>query len=315
VAPTAAPKPTANAAPASVKASYSNPIATNLPAWLGLEAGFYQQRGLDVELQNIASSTGIPALLTGQVVIAQLGGSEVVSAAVAGADLVMIGVTGPVHPFVFMAQPSITAVEQLKGKKIGVSNIGSSSDIATRVMLRKVGLDPETDVTIVPVGSLQNRMAALANAAIDGGVAQPPEQLKLEELGLQILYDLAAEKLPAVSVAITVNRSWLNANRDVAQRYVDANVAAIARSRQDKDQALKVLEKYLNTSDRRGLESTYDFFVGSVIPQYPVINREQFTDSIAHLSATNEKVKAFDVSTVIDNSLVQSAIDRRVGGQ
>jgi ABC-type nitrate/sulfonate/bicarbonate transport system substrate-binding protein len=118
-----------------------------------------------------------------------------------------------------------------------------------------------------------------------------------------------------VSVAITVNRSWLNANRDVAQRYIDANVAAIARSRQDKEQALKVLEKYLNTSDRRALESTYDFFVGSVIPQYPVINREQFTDSIAHLSATNEKVKTFDVSTVIDNSLVQSAIDRRVGGQ
>jgi NitT/TauT family transport system substrate-binding protein len=135
--------------------SYSNVIADNLPEWMALEGGFYKQNGLDVQLDNIVSSTGIPALLSGQVQVAQFGGSETLSAAAGGGDLAIIAIVGPVYPFVFMAPSSITSIDEIKGKKIGVSNVGSSSDIATRVMLRQVHLDPEKDVTIVPVGSLE----------------------------------------------------------------------------------------------------------------------------------------------------------------
>src|SRR6267378_4872972 len=161
-------KPAATTAPAAAAGpavawhvSYSNLIADNLPEWLALESGIFKQNGLDVTLDNIVSSTGIPALLSGQVQIAHLGGSETLSAAAEGGDLVVISITGPVYPFVFMAPAAITSIDQIKGKKIGVSNVGSSSDIATRVMLKKVGLDPAKDVEIVAVGSLQNRIAAL----------------------------------------------------------------------------------------------------------------------------------------------------------
>jgi NitT/TauT family transport system substrate-binding protein len=311
----AAPTPAATVATVSLKASYSNPIATNLPSWMAFEAGIYKQHGLDVELANIASSTGVPALLSGDVAVGQLGGSEVISADAGGGDLVIIGITGPVYPFVFMAQPGITTIEQLKGKKIGVSNVGSSSDIATRVMLRKVGLDAEKDVTIVAVGSLQNRIAALLSGAIDGGVAQPPEQLGLEDKGLHIIYDLAAQKLPAASDAIVAKRTWLNANKDVAQRYVDSIVESVALSRRDKPQAIKVLQKYLKNDDERALGTTYDFFVGQATPTYPVVKAENFADVMTQLSATNDKIKDFDLSSVLDNSLVQSAMDRHVGGQ
>jgi NitT/TauT family transport system substrate-binding protein len=311
VASTSAPGP---AAPASLRVSYSNVIADNLPEWMALEGGFFKQHGLDVQLDNIASSTGIRALLSGQVQVAQLGGSETISAAAGGGDLVIIGIIGGVYPFVFMAPASIASVDQLKGKKIGVSNIGSSSDIATRVMLRKVGLDPEKDVNIVAVGSLENRMAALLNGAIDGGVAQPPDQLALEDKGFHVIYDLAAQKLPSVGTAVVVQRMWLNSNRDVAQRYIDSLVEAIAKSRSDRDAAIKVLQKYLKNDDPRALGVTYDFFVGQVTPQYPMIREEQFTDAIELLSASNDKVKTFKVGSILDPSLVQSAMDRKLGG-
>jgi NitT/TauT family transport system substrate-binding protein len=298
----------------SLKVPYSNPIATNLPEWMAFEAGIFKQNGLDVELTNIASSTGIPAVISGDVQFAAIGGSETLSAAVQGADLAIIGISAPVYPFVLMAQPSITGVDQLKGKKIGVSNVGSSSDIATRVMLRKIGLDPENDVTIVPVGSLQNRTAALLNGAIDAGVAQPPEQLALEDKGLHIIYDLAAEKLPAATDTLVVQRTWLNGHRDVAQRYVDSIVQAIARSRQDKEKAISVLQKYLNNDDPRALEVTYDFFVGQVTPTYPVPRPELFADSIAQLSSSNPRIKDFDLNKVLDPSFVQSAMDRKLAG-
>src|SRR5260370_19596878 len=174
-------KPAATTAPAAaagpavpLHVSYSNLIADNLPEWLALEAGIFKQNGLDVTLDNIVSSTGIPALLSGQVQIAHLGGSETLSAAAEGGDLVVISITGPVYPFVFMAPAAITSIDQIKGKKIGVSNVGSSSDIATRVMLKKVGMDPEKDVSIVPVGSLPNRMAPLLNGTTDAGLTNQP---------------------------------------------------------------------------------------------------------------------------------------------
>jgi NitT/TauT family transport system substrate-binding protein len=289
-------------------------ITDNLPAWLALETDIFKQNGLDVTLDLIASSTGIPALLSGQVQIAHLGGSETLSAATEGGDLVIIAVTDPVYPFVFMVPASITSIDQIKGKKIGVSNMGSSSDIATRVMLRKLGLDPDKDVSIIAVGSLQNRMAALLNGAIDGGLAQPPDQLVLEDKGFHVIYDLAAQKLPSVGNSIVVQRTWLNANQDVVQRYIDSIVQAIARSKQSKEHSLPVMQKYLKNDDPRALGVTYDFFVGTVTPSYPVVGVGLFADAVDQLSASNDKIKTFDVNKILDNHFVQSAMDRHLGG-
>jgi NitT/TauT family transport system substrate-binding protein len=308
-------KPAAATAPAvALHVSYSNLIADNLPEWLALESGIFKQNGVDVTLDNIVSSTGIPALLSGQIQIAHLGGSETLSAAAEGGDLVIISVTGPVYPFVFMAPAAISNIDQIKGKRIGVSNVGSSSDIATRVMLKKVGLDPAKDVSIVAVGSLQNRMAALLNGAIDGGVAQPPDQLVLEDKGFHVIYDLAAQRLPSVGDSIVVQRAWLNANHDVVQRYVDSIVLAIAVSKKNKEQSVPVLQKYLKNDDPRALGVTYDFFVGTVTPQYPVVRADLFGDAVEQLSATNEKIKSFDLNSILDNQYVQSTIDRKLGG-
>jgi len=313
----AAAKPTAapSGPEVALQVSYSNLIADNLPEWQAYESGIFKQNGLEVSLQNIASSTGIPALLAGQVQIAHLGGSETLSAAASGADLVVIAITGPVYPFVFMAPSSITSVDELKGKRIGVSNIGSSSDIATRVMLNKVGLDPEKDVTIVPVGSLQNRTAALLNGAIDGGVAQPPDQLVLEDKGFHVIYDLAAQKLPSVGDCIVVQRSYLSGNKEVLQRYIDSIVEAIAYSKKNKTESLPVLGKYLNTDDQRGLSATYDFFVGNVTPDYPMVSANLWSDAVDQLGAQNDKIKSFDLNSILDNEFVQSAMDRKVGQQ
>src|SRR5579859_3616503 len=311
--PAATTAPAANAAPVVLHVSYSNLIADNLPEWLALESGIFKQNGLDVTLDNIASSTGIPALLSGQVQIAHLGGSESLSAAAEGGDLVIIAVTGPVYPFVFMAPASINSVDDMKGKKIGVSNVGSSSDIATRVMLKKVGLDPDKDVTIVAVGSLQNRTAAMLNGAIDGGLAQPPDQLALEDKGWHVIYDLAAQKLPSVGDCIVVQRQWMMNNKEVAQRYIDSIVETIALSKKTKEQSLPVLSKYLNNDDQRALGVTYDFFVGSVTPDYPDVKADLFGDAITLLGANNDQIKSFNLPSILDNEFVQSARDRHVG--
>jgi NitT/TauT family transport system substrate-binding protein len=309
-APTATPKPK----PFDLKVSYSNVIADELPLWATKEGGFFDQENLNVgDLQLIASTQGVAALLSGNVQIAQMGGSETLSAnAEAGGDgpLVVFAQLAGVYPFVLEVSADIKTVADLKGKKIGVSAIGSSSDVATRVALKNMGLVPDKDVAIVAVGSTQQRIAALFSGAIQGGVAQPPDTIQLEGKGFHVLYDLASQNLPSANTSVVTTRTFLAANKDVVQRYVDALVLGTKKMKADKAFGISVLTKYLKLKDEKQLSVTYDFYALKVAKSQPFSKPEMFADGQAQLGAKNDKVKNYDVKKMLDSTFVQSAVDR-----
>ncbi len=74
-----------------------------------------------------------------------------------------------------------------------------------------------------------------------------------------------------------------------------------------------MLAKYLKNDDQRALGVTYDFFVGTVTPDYPVVEPEYFADAVEQLGTTNDKIKTFDLKSMLDNEFVQSAMTRKVG--
>ena len=295
-----------------LEVSYSNVIGDELPLWATKEGGFFDKNGLDVNLSNIASAQGVPAVIAGQVTFAQVGGSEVLSANAGGADLVVVAQLAGVYPFVLEVAADIKTVADLKGKKIGVSTVGSSSDIATRVALKKMGLDPEKDVSILAVGSAANRVAALFAGSIQGGVSQPPDSLDLEAKGFHVLYDLASQKLPSANTSVAVRRSYIAQNKDVVQRYVDAIVLGIKKLKSDKAFGISVLKKYFNSTDDAKMGVTYDFYALSVAPVQPFAKLEMYTDSQVTLGATNAAVKSYDLSKMLDSTFVQSSIDRNL---
>jgi NitT/TauT family transport system substrate-binding protein len=303
----------ASSAPIKLVVSYSEIYEGSLPLWLTADAGLFQKHGLEVELQYIASATSIAALTAGQTQISQGGGSEALSATVGGADLVVIGNLVPVYPYVFEVPASIKSLNDLKGKKVGVSAAGSQSDIATRAGLARVGLVPDKDVIIVPVGSSQNRTAALQNGSIQGGLDQPPYSIILERSGFHPLFDLASLRLPTVNNGIVVQRSFLNGHKTAVQGYIDALVEGLARLRKDRTFAVGVLKKWLKLDDEPALNATYDFAVGKLFPVYPHITAEHMADAVDVLSQKNPRVKDFDVKRMLDDSFVKSAADRRVG--
>jgi NitT/TauT family transport system substrate-binding protein len=297
-------------APIKLTVAYSEIYEGELPVWVTMDAGLFAKHGLDVDLQYIASSTTVPALISGQTKVSQGGGSEALSAIAEGADLVVIGSLVPVYPYVFEAPLSIKTVSDLKGKKVGVSNPGSASDIATRIGLKREGLDPDKDLTIVAVGSSQNRTAALKNGSIQGGLDQLPYSLILERSGFHPLFDMVSLKLPTVNNGIVVRRSVLKSQRDAIQRYIDAIVEGIARMKKDKAFSIAVYKKYLKLDDDPALSATYDYAVANLFPSQPLVTPEQFADSVTVLSQKNSKVRDVDLNKVIDNSLVKSAVAR-----
>ncbi len=302
--------PATGTAPTPLVVSFSQITGNSLALWVAKEAGIFEQNGLAPELQLVEGNKGIAALLAGETQFADIGGSQTLSAAASGADLVVLSVAAPVYPFQFMVPPSISSAADLKGKNVGVSTIGDSSDTATRLALPALGLEVNTDVTIVPTGSSRNRVDALVSGALQGGMSSVPESLALEAQGFRVLLDLAALGLPAASQSQVSRRSYVAANHDVAQRYVDSIVEAIALARRDRDLTVEVLKKYYRSTDDQVMGQTYDYYVGRVIPSLPYPKAEQFKDAQAVLGASNEQVRQFDLDQLLDPSFVQSAADR-----
>lgn len=293
--------------------SYSEVFGNFLPLWVAKDAGIFRNNGLDVDLKFIASTTSLPALLSGQTQIAGVGGSAILNAVTSGANLEVIAEQAPTFPYLFMAASTVKTPADLKGLKVGVSKFGSASDVATRVALNKMGLMPEKDVTIIQVGTTQNRAAALQSGAIQGAVSQPPESLGLEKQGAHTLFDLAAQHLPGANGSYGLQRAWAADHHGVVQKFIDSLVEGTARMRSDQAYSLAELEEYYKSSDKAAMQATYDFYKSEIIPPLPYPKVEQYDNAKQQLASSNDKVASFDVASMLDASYVQSAADRGLG--
>ena len=295
---------------------YSNISTDDTSVYVGVDEGIFRKHGLDVNAELVAGgSTTTAALLSGQILIAQAGGSETLSAVANGADLVVVATLAGVYPYLFEVTPDITNMQGVVGKKLGVSNIGGSADIALRVALRANGIDPEKDVTIVPTGSAQNRTAALTSGAIQGGMAGPPDSLAIEAIGLHPILDLASQHLPSANTVVVTKREYARQNHDLVQRYVDALIESIIQLKKDRPGTIAILEKYYQSNDDHAMGVAYDFYANEVAQVLPYPKAEQFNDAIAALSVTNPKIKDVDLGKLLDPSFVQNAADRGLANQ
>ncbi len=302
---------TPSAPPTKIVVTYGSVAADVLPTYVALEAGLFLKNGLDVELQLISSSAAaVAALVSGKADFTQAGGSEAISASVGGADLVVVALTSPTYSYILEAAADIKTPADLKGKKVGISTAGSSSDVAVRVALKKIGIDPDKDVSIVPIGGVPERTAAMQSGAIQATVANPPETLVLERAGFKPILDLAGLKLPAAVQGTIVRRDTVTGKPELVQKFVDSIVQSMAYMKKNRQATADVLKKYFKSTDNAAMLTTVDFYTSEVFPALPSPRVELFGDAIATLAARNDKVKTFDVTKIIDASFVQKAGER-----
>ena len=295
---------------AKLVVSYSNVLADFFPAYVAKEAGIFDQNFLDVDLQLIASTTGLPALLAGQTQIAHIGGSEALTATAGGGDVVVVANTGPVWPYQLYAGPDIKTAADLKGKKVAIAGVGGTFDIGIRTMLPKLGLVPDVDVTVLSTGSTANATAALLSGGVAATLSSPPDTLKLEAAGFHSVAKMADLNLTTAATTIVVTRAYLVANRPVVQRYVDSIVQGLAKARADKAGTIAALKKYLKNDDDKAMQAAYDWYVGTVLKDPPTPTTAQLAGIQDVVSKFNDKVKTVDLAKLIDDSLVKSALDR-----
>ncbi len=311
-----APVPTAAPTLASSKVtiSFSDRSASDLAVFLAKSLNLFDKYNVDADLQFVASNTGIPALISDQTQFALIGGPETLAANVGGADLVAILQNSGAQPYVMEVASTIKTIADLKGKKVGISTPGSSSDSATRISLRLNGLNADQDVTIVSVGSLQNRMSAMLNGAVDAGLASPPDTLALEDGGMHVLYDCSQLAMPPLAQCLVVKRTTITSQRDLVQRVVNAVVEGTAVQKRDKAASEKALTDWAQMTDQRTLDVAYDYWTNHVLRVPPTLKAEDFQAFLDDLAQRNEKAKAYDPAKMLDTSFVDSATKQGLAG-
>ncbi len=277
-----------------VIAGYGSTDGSIAPLWFAKETKLFEKRGLDVLLVGMGTgSISLRSLIAKEVEIASVAGSGLVQAALQGADTVLL--SSAINGFIFKvyAAPEITSPAQMKGKKLGVSRYGSTSDFAIRLALRKWGLQPERDVNILQIGTTQDVTRALQTRLLDVGVLSGTGSLVARKAGFRELTDLAELGLDYPMAPIGTTRAFLQKNESTAKEFMLAYIEAIHDFKKNKETALAVLKKYTRADDREILEDNYNNYVNKYLP-LPIPTREGIRTILTEVAGTMPAAKNAD---------------------
>jgi NitT/TauT family transport system substrate-binding protein len=265
-APGAAP-PSAGAPPPSerIKVAWVSASGGYLPLWAGLDLGIFQKWGLEVEPVFTSGPQAVQSLLAREVEIAYTDGAALVRAALAGGDTVILGSTTNVFPFKVIGVPSLQRIEDLRGKRLGITRQGATTDTASRYLLRGVGLQPDVDVALIQTGTTTEMYSALVAGAIEAGVMSEPVALQAVKDGYRVLYEMPGMGIEYPTTGIGTLRSLVQERPAALRAFVAGLTEAIARVRQNRQEALEVLARLARMDDPEVLNATYDEYV----PRFP----------------------------------------------
>ncbi|HEY7167347.1 MAG TPA: ABC transporter substrate-binding protein [Candidatus Binatia bacterium] len=227
--------------------------------WVAEEMGLFKKYDIDFDFVYIpASSTATAALLGGNVEVGLLGGIGVVNAYVNGAtDLVLIGTIKNFLTQSIIAKPEITRLQELKGKKIGVTRIGSNTHYFTVQALRRAGMNPEKDVIFIQTGGDAETIGALFTGNIQAATLLPPADAKAIAQGYRYVVYGPDQAIPYAASTITTRRSTIAKKPQLIGKFMRAMAEASKTMHKDKEFALKVMQKKLRIRERAIMEPGY----------------------------------------------------------
>src|SRR5262250_326608 len=279
------------------------------PLWVAKEKGYFHKYGLDVDTIYIPSGTmAMQALLAGETKILVADGSSVVNARLRGALVkIFIGMVN-FYPNPFFSTPDIKSYADLKGKKIAVTRIGSSSYTATVMLMKKLGLEEGRDYTMLQLGSTQNRLAALTKGMIQGTTLSAPESVIARNAGMKVL--LSGTELGKLGITIqhqcadVMESSLHNEFRPKLKAFAKGYLEGVREVYRSKEYTLEVLKKYTRVTDPEVLSQSYD-------EAYQAIDKEgSLADAgiqaqLADLVKTDPRAKNARPSDFFDASIIE----------
>ena len=277
--------------------------ASNWIPWIAKDAKIYEKNGLDVELILVkGSGQTSAAILGGSLFGAPVALPQLMLADLGGADLINVAHTVPGVQSKLLVKPEIKRPEDLKGKKIATSSLGSLGDFLFKYIIRKHGMDPNRDVAWLSIGTPPERLQALASGAVDAADVSYPADAQGERMGYRVLFD-ARKEVVYPSMSVVTRRKSIQEDRDTVMRMVRSHVEGIAYFKTHKEFSMKVLSKYLRINDKDLLEGSYELFKQDFISvPYPIMKGLEATYD--YVAATRPEIRNRKPEEFMDPSFI-----------
>jgi NitT/TauT family transport system substrate-binding protein len=276
----------------------------NIIIYFTKEARIFEKYGLDVDPVAVAGS-GIAskALISGSVLISPIATPTVMTAVLAGSDMVILAHTMPGVIQSLMVRPDIKRDEDLKGKTIGVTTFGSLTDFLVKYLARQKGLNPDKDFALLQIGTDSDRFLALQQGRIQGATLSHPNFIFAQRAGFHVLWDFFRDvDYPWSEIATT--RTQIKQDRDLVMRYMRAHLEGIARFKQEPELGKRVIKKMLRLDDDSLAQESWELFAKHRIAA-PYPNLKGMKTSYEYVAATRPDVYKHKPEEFIDASFVE----------
>ena len=255
------------------------------------------------------TTLGQTALIAGEIEMCVYSGSLLSAARLQGADVVMVAsfLNKPIYRLV--VRPEIRAVTDLRGKRLGITRFGTVTDSTTRLLVGRLGLDPDKDVILVQVGEVPVLLTSLiAGKTIDGAIIQPPYYQKAVASGMHVLANMQEMDILVQQTGLNTTRKFIARNPDVVRRAVKSIIEGIHMMRENPAVAKRALAKRMQTRDEKELEDSYQLLRSFIqVKPYPTL--EGFKTIFADLAKRVPAAKNADPKDYVDTRFIDE-LDR-----
>jgi NitT/TauT family transport system substrate-binding protein len=305
----------------AIPALAQNPVRINWTAVTGAQSGMFmahqeglfKKHGVEVELIHIPSSSrGIQAILAGEIAFSFMDGVNAAQANLKGANLALVAGATNRQVFSLMAKSEFKRIADLKGKKIGITRVGSSTHTSALFALGSAGLRTN-DYQLLPLLEVPNIYTALAAGQIDAGVMSPPTNARAKRSGFVELMNVAKDGPEFVSVAVGTSRSYIKGNEETVRRVVRAYAEGVQLFKNNKPAAIKMIQRQLKVTDPEIQEDTYSQF-REYLEYPPYVSRKGMEAVLAEVADKEARAKNMKPEDLMDMRFV-AELDKKAGGK
>jgi ABC-type nitrate/sulfonate/bicarbonate transport system substrate-binding protein len=243
-----------------LRATYASVGGAFAPLWIAQDKGVFNKYGLAVDLKYMLSATGTQALLSGSMDIVNPA-TEMIEAGLGGQRVAfIIGILNRAVLSVY-SKPEIKQFAELRGKVLGVTLPGSTTDLAAKILIQQAGMVAGKDIQVTHLQGMPDMITALTQGRIDAGIISAPTTLKARQAGLKELVDITEKNIAMIHAGLATTRDFIKANPDKVRRYVQAYIEANKIARTDPETTKQVIGKYTKTDNKEDLDETYNTYV------------------------------------------------------
>jgi ABC-type nitrate/sulfonate/bicarbonate transport system substrate-binding protein len=270
------------------------------------DKGYYREEGLDVELILMSAPIASRALVSRDVEAATVGGAGM-PPVLSGAPLRFVFTTYNRPMFWLFGKSEVRGVKELKGKKVGVSGIGSGPDSLLREILRRNGLEGGRDVTILSLGVMPTIYGGLQSGIVDAAMLSPPFTFRAEENGFRELVAFTKQDLVEPQGSILIRDAFLQADLATVEKFIRATYKGFLYIKQNRAGTISILGRYLQVKEDLAAKA-YDQVVLPAMTQDGTLNEDMQKKAVEHVLKRLDVKEPPPLSRIFDFSMARKVV-------